>query len=1057
MAERSWCPSLHAEPSVSGWPFSKKAGVGAHSEHAAVDVFSAQWGASVAANNSVSATQVAGELTASFQRRFHRFDAAIVCSKANRFLWPPHFGVATPCNEDCVLTGRVAVCLDILAMGQTPINAAELAIPSDGIDAFLSLMARRSAESNGSFASDSVTKLVALPSADTVASLTEIIGSLMSSKGVMERLRGLVVCGASAATADDVLAEFLSSATKLEELCLVNCALENTVTALMEAVKNTEMKRLGLERSDLGIGSSNSASEGLTTSFCEALKVNKFLTSLNLSNTNLDTTFVVALIDALLESDTKLLPEDLGEDAEEVLGWSLEGRLDKAAFVSGGDRDDSNASLIDDETVGDDDDATPSPDASESDAGEDDADDKDSGDEEADGDAEDEEGSEEEEEEEEEEEAAHEAKARRLRERQEKEEWQLQQKRIRHELKVLLQSELWERSDLAHEYYQGLQDIVAINSAPIANRRAAERQQKKEAYCSRRSGWSRLETLILRGNQVGDRGCKKLACLLRDEVPLSEEEVVQRQEAIDAMRGSFGERLGAARSVVERGEKRAWRELLRKAQRESPDFAIERRTSISAALSDLDEEDEYAKEAPPVLLTNVERSPSSSSVEESPASDGDGDTEASSGFNPEEQREWQEWVAQALPHMPVALTKKGMNTIRAIDLGSCGISRKGVQTLAEVLKTNKVLETLCLRHNPIGSSAPAKKHAQPEDGLTIFPEFAEFAEMLSVNGAVCHLDMGYCHLSPDDVRAVAEALRHNTSMVTLSLEGNQLGVDEGYQQQTYAHSYIYELWMTAARPGSALRNLNMDHNHIATCLWQEEVAALAALCGQLTSLSLSHVGLRLRHLEAWSEALLPEDPSYSPTVRVLHLAHNELATEADGAALGLLLRHFTALEELSVEEHPLLGSSGVAAALEYLPATMRRLNCTATGLTTPCVGAAQNPVLPVAVVKQLTCLLLGDVEAPTVMALGEWVTFMKRAAPRQLQFLSLWARGMVGREADVMPLQLELAQTCPSLLHMDSGFQPEFHASTFASNCFEQMEQLLFLRRMRCAAEQSKV
>ncbi|CAJ1991579.1 Leucine Rich repeat-containing protein [Leishmania donovani] len=392
-------------------------------------------------------------------------------------------------------------------MGQTPINAAELAIPSDGIDAFLSLMARRSAESNGRFASDSVTKLVALPSADTVASLSEIIGSLVSSKPVMERLSGLVACGASAATADDVLAEFLSSATKLEELCLVNCTLENTVTALMEAVKNTEMKRLGLERSDLGIGSADSDCEGLTTSFCEALKVNKFLTSLNLSNTNLDTTFVVALIDALLESDTKLLPEDLGEDAEEVTGWSLEGRLDKAAFVSGGGRDDSNASLTDDETVGDDDDATPSPDASESDAGEDDAGDKDSGDEEADGDTEDEEGSEEEEEEEE---AAHEAKARRLRERQEKEEWQARQERIRQELKALLQSEVRERSDLAHEYYQGLQDVVAINNAPIANLRATERQQKKEAYCSRRSGWSRLETLVLRGNQVGDRGCRSL-------------------------------------------------------------------------------------------------------------------------------------------------------------------------------------------------------------------------------------------------------------------------------------------------------------------------------------------------------------------------------------------------------------------------------------------------------------------------------------------------------------------------------------------------------------------
>ncbi|CBZ29431.1 conserved hypothetical protein [Leishmania mexicana MHOM/GT/2001/U1103] len=872
----------------------------------------------------------------------------------------------------------------------------------------------------------------------------------MSSKPVIEQLSGLVACGASAATADDVLAEFLVSAIKLEELCLVNCMLENTVTALMEAVKNTEMKRLSLARSDLGVGSADSDSEGLTTSFCEALKVNKFLTSLNLSNTNLDTTFVVALIDALLGSDTKLLPENLDEDGEEITGWSLEGRLDKAAFVSGGGQDDSNASLTDDETVGDDDDATPSPDASESDAGENDEGDRDSDDEEADDDDEDEEGSEEEEEE-----TAHEAKARKQRERQEKEEWRAQQKRIRQELKVLLHSEVQERRDLAHEYYRGLQDVVAINSDPIANLRAAERQQKKEAYCSRRSGWSRLETLVLRGIQVGDRGCKKLACLLRDEVPLSEEEVAQRQEAIDAMRDSFRERLGAARNAVERGEKMAWRELLRKAQRESPGFATKSRTSVSAALSDLDEEDEYAKEAPPVLLTNVERSRSSSSVDESPASDGDADTEGSSGLNPEEQREWQEWVAQALPHVPVALTKKGMNTIRVIDLGSCGISRKGVQALAEVLKTNRVLETLCLRHNPVGSSAPAKKHAQPEDGLTIFPEFAEFAEMLSVNGALCHLDMGYCSLSPDDVRAVAEALRHNTSMVTLSLEGNQLGVDEGYQQQTHAHSYIYELWMTAARPGSALRNLNMDHNHIATSLWHEEVAALAAVCGQLTSLSLSHIGLRLRHLQAWSEALPPVDPSYSPTVRILHLARNELATEADGAALGLLLRHFTALEELSVEEHPLLGSSGVAAALEYLPATMRRLNCTATGLTTPCVGAAQNPVLPVAVVEQLTCLLLGDVEAPTVTALAEWVTFVKRAAPRHLQFLSLWSRGMAGREADLMPLQLELVQTCPSLLHVDSGFQPEFHASTFASNCFEQMERLLFPRRMMCrGAEQ---
>ncbi|CAJ1032316.1 Leucine Rich repeat, putative [Leishmania lindenbergi] len=873
----------------------------------------------------------------------------------------------------------------------------------------------------------------------------------MNCKPMMDRLRGLVACGASAATANNILAQFLGASLKLEELCLVDCTLTNTAVALVEAVTRTEMKCLSLERSNLGVGSADSDGTGLAASFCEAVKVNKFLTSLNLANTNLDTDFVVALVDALIESDTKLLPEDLGEDPEEVTEWSLEGRLNDAMFISGAGPDDGNAALTDDETVSDDDDATPSPDASESGASEDATGDNESDDEEAGVDIEDEDCSEDDEE------ADHMTKAQEQRERQEKEERQAQQKRIRQQLKVFSQSEVQERSKLAHEYCQELRNVVAANSGPIANRRAAERQQKKEEYCSRRSGWSRLEKLVLRGNQVGDRGCKRLACVLRDEVPLSEDEATQRLEAISAMRDRFGERLGATRSAVVREEKKAWRALLRKAQRESPAFVTARSTSISTALSDLDEEDEYAKEAPPVLLTNVERPHSgSSSLDGDPASDGDGDTNGSSDFTSEEQREWQEWAAQALPHVSVALTKKGMTTIRVIDVGSCGISRNGVQALAEVLKTNKVLEALCLRHNPIGSSAPVKKRAQPVDGVAIFPEFAEFAEMLSVNRVLCHLDMGYCHLHPDDVRAVAEALRQNTSMVTLILEGNQLGVDEAYEQQRHAHSYIYELWMTAARPGSALCNLNMNHNNIAACLWQEEVAALAAVCGQLTSLSLSHVGLQLRHLQAWSEALPPADASYSPTVRILHLARNELASEVDGAALGLLLRHFTALEELSVEENPLLGSSGMAVALEYLPVTMRRLNCTATGLTTPCVGAARNPVLPVAVAEKLTCLLLGDVEAPTVAGLGEWVTFLKRVAPHQLQFLSLWSRGMADREADVIPLLLDLAQTCPSLLHIDSGFQPQFHTSTLASSCFEQVERLLLPRRIQCAAQQCK-
>ncbi|KAG5496105.1 hypothetical protein JKF63_02405 [Porcisia hertigi] len=1065
MTERSWCPSSDTQACVRGVPSFKCIGL-ENSEHGGRDPFSAERDACVAANSSVSANEIAESLTVSFQRRFRRFDAALVCSNANRSLWCPHFGEFKPLAEDSVVGEGAAVCLDVGSIGRTPIHASELAIPSNNLDDFLSLVARRSAESKGLSASVSVARLIALPCTDTVASLGDILGSLMSSKPVVEQLSGFLVCGASSAKTDTVLAEFLSAATKLEELSLVNCSLENTIIPLMEALTSTEMQRLSLDRSNIGFSSADTDFEGLTHSFCEAVKVSKFLTSLNLSNTNLNVNFVVALIDALIESDTKLLPEDLGEDAAEDIEWSLEGRLNKAAFLGGRDPDDSSASLADSATVSDDgEDATSSPGSSESDEENSVSDNEseeevgdDAGDEDA---SEGEEGGEEEEDtEDDEEEAIQRAKDQRQRARKEKREREAQQRHFQKQLRAFLRGEVQARSALAHEYCRELQSLVTVNSDAIADRRATERQQKKEAYCSRRSGWSRLETLILRGNQVGDRGCKKLSYALRDEVPLSAEEVVERQQAMDAIWDGLGEEIGAARSAVVRGEKKARQALLQMVQRESLVLAPAHSTSISAALSDSGDEDEYAKEAPPVLLTNVEQPPGgSSALDDNPGSDSDADTDAdaSSDLSPEEKKEWQEWVAQALPHPPVAHTKKGMNTLRVIDLGSCNIERKGLKALAEVLKTNKVLETLSLRHNTIGSRAPAKRHQHTEDDLSISPEFAEFSEMLSTNRALCHLDIGYCHLGPNDVRALAKALCQNSSMVTLNLEGNQLSVDEAYQQQKHAHSYLYDLWMTVARPGSALRNLNMDHNDLAACLWQEEVAALAAVCGQLTSLSLSHVSLQLRHLQAWSQALPLPDMSYSPTVRILHLARNEFVSEVDGAALGLLLQHFTALEELSLEGHPLLGSSGMAAALEYLPTTMRRLNCTATGLTTPWVGAAQNPVFPVAVAKQLKCLLLGDVEASTVDAIGEWVAFLKTTAPQKLQFLSLWARGMSGKEVDVMPPLLDLAQACPSLLHVDSGFQPYFHISTFASSCFEEMELLLFPRRMQFAALQSEI
>ena len=1037
MAERTWCPSLGtqcdaASPHAAGTDFPADAKM----PQPFLTKTSAKHVAAVAASSGASAKAISGDLSLSFQRHFQRFDAAVVASNVNRLHWPTSANV-TALQFGSVLVPRdAAVCLSREALQDTPIQASLLALPNDSISDLISLIVRRSTGKSDGSSADMLTGLIGLPSTCHVTTMSAVFDSLVCSKPFLKRVRQLTLCDATSGDEASALTKFARSATSLEDLSLINCTLRSDIVATIEVLKDREVKYLNLERSSLGCSPADAEREAVLAALAAHLKVNKFLVSLNLSYTNLDAEAVSSLMNALAESDTQMLPQDMSDRAPDAFDPStLGGRVDPTAFLG------ATRKASDDGSQGEEAEETEESLASSRVASEDGS---------ADSDVD------EEDEEDEEEEAANKEgkpshltvsaeKEKKKRERERLQTERRQQRERHRQVKELLQREDSERRVLVEEYLSGVREVVLGSSARIAKRYGEEKQKAEELYCLRRSGWSRLQALVLRGNRLGDTGAKQVALVLREEVPLTEDEARERQEAADTLRGNLGAALGAGRIAVSVDEAKARGVLQQMAQSEFAAICARGNAGSVVAADAEEEEDEYAKEAPSVVMTNVENCRDSGGGEdEATPNEDDGAVQLLA----EEKRRWEEWAAEGLPQVTVAPMKKGMRSITLLDLGSCHIGRSGLEALAEALRTNTTLESLCLRHNPIGgitAAQPKASHGDPDSAMPA--SFTSFVEMLCMNKSLHTLDLGYCQLGAEHVRTLAATLRVNNVLCTLGLEGNQLGADEAYQQKKYDHSYLYDLWMAVAQPGCALRHLHMSHNSIALCLWSEEADALAAVCGQVSSLSLAHVGLQESHLRLWSEALQRSSGAHGPTVRALQLARNELAGGAGGAALGSLLKHFTVLEELSLDEHPLLGSAGVAAALEHLSTTLRRLGCCGTGLTAAFVGAVQSPVIPPVVAEQLTSLNLGDVEAPTSGALRSWTTYLADSL-KSIQFLSLWARGMAGKENEVVPLFVSLVRTCSSLLYVDCGFPPQFRSSMSGGAHLTELERILVPRRM---------
>ena len=108
-------------------------------------------------------------------------------------------------------------------------------------------------------------------------------------------------------------------------------------------------------------------------------------------------------------------------------------------------------------------------------------------------------------------------------------------------------------------------------------------------------------------------------------------------------------------------------------------------------------------------------------------------------------------------------------TLENVDLSKCSIKPVEAQHLAQALCVNTSVKTLKLRDNPLGCEG-AKAIAEMLGG-----NGAESSGI--VNTTLEHVDLSLCRIGPVGAKHLAQALCVNTSVKTLKLRDNPLGVD----------------------------------------------------------------------------------------------------------------------------------------------------------------------------------------------------------------------------------------------------------------------------------------
>lgn len=1024
-----------------------------------------------------------------------RFSTSVVTSRQNKLLWPriSFENLDQDITEDFPSALFFASQFFFENLSNDKVICS-LTLPCDQATKFLDNLARQEAKKKFYFFSDYAHSLTLLPSISRSVSLLDITTSISNNYRLVNNIKSFSVSSAPASFNEEGIIAFIQKGKKLESLSLPNCSLRRVASTLLLEIQKTEITTLNLEENDLGI--EDEQGEDIIGALGDLLKYNKFLLKVNLSNNHFTPKQIRVLLDAIASSDTTLIPDDLPPEPEEELA-PAEDYIKRHLFLGGTDSENEVEENEEEEMEEEEEEEEASPLNGEMDG----EDDPKKGDEEE----------EEENPEEDEDEGTENSKSDNDNVEEDDEEQEEKSKidpRIVKKFKALslklFREEGKARKRLVLEYLRELLNVAQERMSRIREQKEKEKKYRIEKYCKRRSGWSQLEELNLSGNRVADIGASGIALILRDEVQLTSDEVEKIESTLREKNDVLLNELAKERETTTAEEIKTFRKILFDEQSEREVLRAKQR-SVSASKENnstlgLKSNDEQTSKRQvrrsSIVFTNMDEKDEEDEEDRFhvPPQDNDEEEEISGGVGGGEKEEAdgdegdngimerEEELDDREPwNFAVKPTKKGLNSIRVLDLGGCEIRSRGLKKISSSLESNKKLETLILRNNTrfaalLQSAEGIEADDEEEEGPLlekkievphyISPGFASFCSMLRSNKFLKNLDLGYCQLSPDSISLLSLALRENSSLEYLNLEGNKVGealgtlinssskllsekggsldeeggnamptdysadatgfppvaVEDKTPLPSKNLSCLLQL-LQALRIGGTVKHLYLNHMNLSHTFQKEEFAKLAELSSkQLVSLQLNNVGFSTSHLTLWSQSFI-EQIIGATSLRSLQLNRNGFAGPLDGELIGQVVgKYSTSLIEISINDNHKLTSSGVAAVAAGLSScsaspVLRSFSANRTGITTFTL-ADGSFVIPVAMLSSLKSLSLGDMSCNTLEALSGWITYLQSHAS-ELLYLSMWSR-FLDMELHLEPF-LPLIESLDQLLYIDFG------------------------------------
>lgn len=977
-----------------------------------------------------------------------RFNTSVVASRKNQAFWPQSVNFtdveSLERHVSSALFFASSFLFENIANGKV---LSSVTVPSDQVFKFLDGLARIEAKEKMYFFSDFAESLTLLPTVGRTVALADVMSTLKNNFRLISKIKTLSLISSTSGTEEDVVSPVLEKTSNLVSLTLSKCSLRRFASSMLATVQKSTIEVLHIPENDLGV--EDELSDEVLAALTDLIKYDKFLTSLDLSYNNFTPAQSRAIFEALASSDTTLSPEDLPPEPEEEV-VPIEEFVERNLFFPSDDKESEISEEEIDEESKEEEEENPEEEALD----EQEEDELEEGEEGEEGEEENE-GDDESEKDEEDTEPKVDPRI---------------ERRYTRLKKIFFHEEKKVRRDVMEEYLSEVL-TVAQEILKIRERKEKEKNDKIEQYCKRRSGWSKIQKLCFRGNRLGDAGTKKLALVFRDEIKLTEEEKEKIEASLREKTEALIDELAKLRRETIKNELTECREYSRKERKERKEIeeklaARRRRLDVHPAFvfnrkEEGGENNESVGDGESGAGTDAEEDPQE--LEEGKEST---DIDDELGIEPELLSEREPWSYSVLP------SKRGLDSVQMLDIGSCDVGSGGLKKLASVLETNRKLEILILRRNTkfavlyknVEVDEDAEEEGSEDDAAArreevpnyISPGFAAFALMLRVNKYLKNIDLGYCQLSPDSLILLSSCLKDNSTLEVLNLEGNLLGgvpsqnrplkvvpknqeeskgelntdvegfsapndiiqpdavlsSDASSEQQSCLFLILTALF------SSQVKSLNLSNTDLSSSLNEPEASALANLSKKIDFLGCNNVGWRAEHLIRWADAI---EKSVDSTSRVciqsLQLRRNDFSADnGDGEALGRVLKHFSGLIEFWVDDNPKLFSTGVSCIAANLPSTLRMLSCARTGITTCCTADGRR-VIPERLMENLFFLSLADISCNSE-DLKDWVSFCQSFG-NSLRFLSLWSRNL-NMEQSLEPFE-PMTQSLPNLLYADFG------------------------------------